>query len=570
VSKYITEEHRHLFDMKQISKTGGEGGEFDPPFFYNQASTHPFKMPALLYPVNEAGDVILLGNCEEIKVDPIQDNFKPKTLGRPASGAPLTQAAKMINAYKEITKSVIQDFKDNADLDLMVIASAPGNNNTTKSKVTQQKYKAKSPVILYCQRCIDKKCGHYTRVVKGTFNFQEGTTEGHIQCSMEVEEVWFHDHDCSTAKAKLLEKDPRDGGPIQNGQGYAVIFAPEGEMLEKLRVEAYSAWLQAFKEYKEPGKRMPPGEAINFDGIDCDNRTQVPLNDPKKVPANVNLVAHARLTAWQLYRYISKFNLVQEWTIYRPHPNPWSDETLTVKPVKDKQLFPTLEPDPERPVHLYLNGIYLLFGGMQLTKDGKDLLPAGEEPYLHQLAHTDFASPAFGKDGTCWAKDSPLLKGLSHPCTFNMAIETERSMWIKNIRNVVTFQKNQTVANSADTIHGGYAWNAYEHTNQDDGTFLYKPSVHYVLGSVRFPQIQGQVNIVSANENYCPKEHAMHLVTGDLQEYVDAAWSHIVSLAHVLMKRDDKDRNHQSVEQAKWLVEHSPDPGSKKRRRGSL
>jgi hypothetical protein len=389
---------------------------------------------------------------------------------------------------------------------------------------------------------------------------------------MHLEEVWFHDHDCSKAKADLLEEEPRDGGPVQNAPGYAVIPAPKGEMLEKLRVEAYSPWLKEFKEYKEPGKRMPPGEAINFDGIRCDNRTQVPLNHPKKVPANVNLVAHARLTAWQLYRYIAKLNLVQEWTIYRPHPNPWSDKTLP----KDKELFPTLKPDPERPVHLYLNGIYLLYGGMQLTKDGKDLLPAGEEPYLHQLAHTDFASPAFGKDGTCWAKHSPLLKGLSHPCTFNMAIETERSMWINNIRNVVTFRKNETVANSADTIHGGYAWNAHEHTNEEDGTFLYKPSVHYVLGSVRFPQMRGEVNIVSAAENYCPKEHAIHLVTSDLQEYVEAAWSHIETLAHVLMKRNDKDTNHKSVEQAKWLVEHSTAPASKKRKiqkghqRGSL
>jgi hypothetical protein len=88
------------------------------------------------------------------------------------------------------------------------------------------------------------------------------------------------------------------------------------------------------------------------------------------------------------------------------------------------------------------------------------------------MAHGDFASPAFNdeddganedEESTCWAENSPLLRGLSHPCTFNVAIETERTMWINSIGNEVTFKINETLANSADTVHGGFVWNAHEY-----------------------------------------------------------------------------------------------------------
>jgi hypothetical protein len=118
--------------------------------------------------------------------------------------------------------------------------------------------------------------------------------------------------------------------------------------------------------------------------VQRDNRTQVPLTNPGVMPASINLKAHTQYTGWQIYRYISKFNLVAEWTTYRPHPHPKRDgldEKHKDGPKKD--LCQTIAPDPNRPVHLYVNGIYLLFGGMQLARDGTGLLPPNEEPYLH-------------------------------------------------------------------------------------------------------------------------------------------------------------------------------------------
>jgi hypothetical protein len=82
--------------------------------------------------------------------------------------------------------------------------------------------------------------------------------------------------------------------------------------------------------------------------------------------------------------------------------------------------------------------------------------------------------------------------------------------------NVVLFNKNEALANSADTTHGGIAWNAHAHKD-NNGKFLYKPAIHMVLGSVRFPQIPNHVRITVSDTTYCPPEHAPWIATDDLE-----------------------------------------------------
>jgi hypothetical protein len=408
-------------------------------------------------------------------------------------------------------------------------------------------------------------------VVAGRF-CEEVIDKTHIQFSIAVEEIWFHDNACKESGFNQ-DKDPGNGGPLKNGPGYDIIAPSDGSKLEELRAKAYSGWLNYINLYQQPGPNRqplgdeatlnpervgtPPGEPINFGPKpQLDNRTQLALTHPDTFPATIDLQAHTQYCGWQLYRYITKYNLVKEWTSFRPHPNPKGANMATIHADGTKKgVWQTLNPDPKCPVHLILNKIYLLWGGMQLTNEGNELLPPDQEPYVHQMAHVDFASPRFEvQEGKKYGKkkadyseeypspaESPLLRGLSHPATFNVAIETERSMWINNIANVVTFKKNWTVANSADTIHGGYAWNAHDYKDEHD-KFLYKPSLHLVMGSIRFPQIPNVVKLVVSPQTYCPKEHVTKDL--DLEDLFTEAYIHhqkTLKLLEVMSRKPHKD-----------------------------
>jgi hypothetical protein len=241
-------------------------------------------------------------------------------------------------------------------------------------------------------------------------------------------------------------------------------------------------------------------------------------------------------------------NLTAEFTKYRPHPN----VRRLVGPDQKDGLPICLPQDPNRPVHLYLAGIYLLYGGMQLAKVGNSLLAPGEIPYLHQMAHSDFASPQFNflankndnAEDFPLASQSPLLRGLSHPATINVALETERTMWINYDKHVVTFKKNEAVANSADTIHGGVSWNAHNHKD-DQGRFLYKPSLHMVLGSVRFPQIPNNVKINVSDSTYCPSEHTPWMSDEELKSYLTVSGTRMLQL--VAIAKGELGQKHEAV-----------------------
>jgi hypothetical protein len=277
---------------------------------------------------------------------------------------------------------------------------------------------------------------------------------------------------------------------------------------------------------------------------------------------SINVSAHTQYISWMLYAWVARFNLVQEWTSYRPHPNPVKagHPSLHEKGKKKTYCY-TLEPEPNRPVHLYLNGIYLLFGGMQLDKTSKRLIAPGEQPYLHQMAHGDFSSTSFKLQGSdddevdpfIWARDSPLLKGLSHPCTFNIAIENERTIWVNKISNEVRFKTNVTLANSADTIHGGFVWNGHDFKDEED-KFFYKPSMHLVLNSVRYPKSSNSVQTCVNTETYCPKEHFPWMELTDLSVELNAQMGKIEYIAKLMgAKRYEDGLSENDKEIVRWV-----------------
>ena len=538
LSQYcVHSQQKELFDITKISNT-----ELAPPVLWNEFNTRPAKLPGLLYPRGGDGKVILRGAKEDDVLFPPEGGVLPlpkRERGRPKQDTQQSPSDLLIAGYHKVADSLIAEIKENVNLEVNYLKTQP----VKLCYANQQTFQKNRKVVLYCMRCWDKKEGNFTRVVAGFFR-EESRAAGNgntlKKCCIEITEFWFHDQNCSSGKSRNQEyANPGFGGPLKNGPGFEKIPAPRGSLIEELRGVAYDGWINTMNEYQEPGHQvvdaggnnpnrigMPPGSPITFGYHEgesvLDNRTQVPLTDPNAFPPGVDIAAHTQYTTWHIYNYISRYNLTQEFTSHRPHPNP------------KKAGFPaatlqggtiTLSPDPLRPVHLYVDGIYLIFGGMQLERGGKGLLAPSEQPFLHQMAHGDFATPMLSwpptDNGRVYdyplAKESPLLRGLSHPGTFNVAIETSRSMWISNIHQVVTFGKNETLANSADTIHGGLCWNAHQYKNSE-GKFLYKPSIHLVLGSTRFPQIRNEVKLDVTAETYCPPQHLAWMSTQDLED----------------------------------------------------
>jgi hypothetical protein len=122
------------------------------------------------------------------------------------------------------------------------------------------------------------------------------------------------------------------------------------------------------------------------------------------------------------------------------------------------------------------------------------------------MSHTDFEAPFWKR-----ADESPLLRGLSHPCTFNIALEDKRSMWINKISNEVTYTTNEIAILSGDVYHGGLS----QIFNPADPVPKYSPALHIVLGSWRFPRIPNEVRLGVTFDTYCADEHVSYLDEDD-------------------------------------------------------
>lgn len=183
-----------------------------------------------------------------------------------------------------------------------------------------------------------------------------------------------------------------------------------------------------------------------------------------------------------------------------------------------------------------------------LQRIGNKLQKAGQKPYLHQMAHTDFASPAMEDPPSpepdddyepdyISAEDSPLLRGgLTHPFTFNVALETLRCMWINCIHNEVTFKFGETLVNSADTVHGGMNWNVAEPTTN----FEYRASLHGVFNSVRYPRRTDRVRLMASPDTYCPNEHFVYLSPKDMEEELESYHTKSLKLLAQLKIEEEK------------------------------
>ena len=122
--------------------------------------------------------------------------------------------------------------------------------------------------------------------------------------------------------------------------------------------------------------------------------------------------------AWNIYRIVSAMDIVEEFSTYIP-------KSFSDVPQKEKVAkaggWPCVT--SSKPLHLYVEGVVLLFGGMALQENKKAVLkqPPKNDAVLYQAAHTDFSNPTYKSLKKC-----ELLNGLVKTFAVNIAVEDGR------------------------------------------------------------------------------------------------------------------------------------------------
>ena len=139
------------------------------------------------------------------------------------------------------------------------------------------------------------------------------------------------------------------------------------------------------------------------------------------------------------------------------------------------------------PVHMFVDGTVLLFGGMGLDEHGRLLGKEDDEKLVHQAAHINFHNSKWKSCDAC-----ELLHGLTKPFTANVAVEDERKIYIRNPKEETVLVKvNDILVIAGNQIHGGmtYIYDEIEEVPK------YYPSLHFVFQSKRFKKMKDVVGV---------------------------------------------------------------------------
>jgi hypothetical protein len=174
-----------------------------------------------------------------------------------------------------------------------------------------------------------------------------------------------------------------------------------------------------------------------------------------------------------------------------------------------------------KPIHLYVDGVVILFGGMAINPNNKvrykSSMSAKNDNVTHQIAHTDFSN---GKFSLC--KKNPLLAGLTLPFTVNCPLEDWREVYIREphtVGNIIRAKKSDILVVGGDTFHGGCTYLLERGAKH----FRYHPAIHFVFESRRFRKKEEFVNVTDGKEMYTGAEHTGTFKNQDLLDSIPAA-----------------------------------------------
>ena len=289
----------------------------------------------------------------------------------------------------------------------------------------------------------------------------------------------------------------------EGGKGHMIIPASKG--IEGLRKAALNNWIEELHQHTDPNKSLPHGERIIFPAENqvLDNRRQVVFE--KGIPMTINRQGLIRYMGWSIYRIVNALDIAEEFTPYIPKPFSQVSERHEIR----KGCWPCEK--PEKPLHLYVEGVVLLFGGMAM-EDKKTVRKAApkEGKCLHQAAHTDFSNSTFEHLNRC-----ELLNGLVKPFAVNIAVEDERKIYVGKPERTIKFKTNEILLVGGDTVHGGVSY--IFDPNHDP--VQYHPSLHFVFGSRRFKKDENAVSLSFRAGDYLPSAYAGNLTNDQIKKF---------------------------------------------------
>jgi hypothetical protein len=427
--------------------------------------------------------------------------------GEPNYVAARNRYPKRRERYKQLEQEIISCMKEEMGLVVGVVKKKklehPGKEIVVNGKKRGSLGNSRGDgrtVNLMCLHCADNERNEYSPVLRMA-SYEEEKDGNMMEYGYRIMDVFFHNLEC--CKDRKERRLWYLGLPGDERKGWKLFRCGDGKK-NVHRSAAFDKWIVSLHPYGNPLKEWPyppvkgKGKAK---GQEKQNEKRM-LVDLKVavLDGEIEEFAVRRWLAWTLYEIICKLNLVEEWTLHIPHRAPGP---CVGKPYGAGQ-FPLAERGYNNPpVHLYMGYSSLIIGGMQL--DEKNPKKLAKEVRCHQEAHIDFANDRYGSAANCC-----LLKGLTPPLTFNVALEDERILWVENGEKKVKVKKNELLAVSCDTVHGGtcYVFQPEpEGINKEGWKAQYHPSFHGRLCSKRYPASADAIQPKIGVDTYMPSAH---------------------------------------------------------------
>jgi hypothetical protein len=393
-----------------------------------------------------------------------------------------------VNRYQEISESLKKHFKVNGNIELFHIKG--DKNPAGAAKV---RWQAKKYVTYFCETCyIRSKMNELNAVVRA--ELKEERKGENVRCYFDILECFFH-------SCTLYNLDGEE--ILENSE--AVILQVEGSVfMDEVRKCALDEWVKDLPKYKESEGDGPVTRITLNSKEPQDVRYQWRIQNPSDVPLSIDSGKLAQLLSWDLWRILKERNMVEGFTRHIP-----VSYAVKRKGGKVKAGFWTLKNGMMKPIHLYMRGCYLMWGGYSL--DGKG--HSAEQVVLDQEPHSEYANTGFSS-----AEECVLLNGLAHPCTFNSPIEDYCEFYTCRRRNTNDrkdwkVNMNEILVLHADTMHGG---KAYKHKG------CLHPSRHGAVESLRYPRKEGTDAVVLSvgPQTYMPSKFIVSMTDQGVDEAV--------------------------------------------------
>jgi hypothetical protein len=436
--------------------------------------------------------------------------YPTSKIGEPGYVGYRNRYPKRRERYKELEREIISRLEEDVGLNVGLVArkkrlEGTGDDiasNGKKSGSLGNSRGKKRIVNLMCLNCAYKEGNEYSPVLRmaGYEKKREGNM---MEYGYKILDVFFHNVECRKGQraCQTWYGEGRKGWKLLECGN-----EKKGSRKEVLRVDTFDEWIKALNTAQNPLCK-------SVDLKEPGDLEKGPLEEWKL----------RKWLSWVLYEIICRLNLVEEWTVHIPHRSPGP---CVGKPYGAGQ-FPVAERRYNNlPVHLYMGPCSLNVGGMELDWNGER--KRSKEDYFQEEAHGDYLKQKYGR-----AEEGVLMKGLTFPLSFDVALEEERLLWVENANKMVGVKKNEILVIGGDIGHGRICYELKLEPRRNEKKWWkaqYKPYFHGCLGSKRYPLSGNVTEQKIAPESSLPREDMCELDEDgivDTIRRVDQLWQDV-------------------------------------------